>query len=50
MAVATKTGTVLHFSNGMEVPSASGRTFPSIDPAHLKTLAINFGGGKLGWA
>jgi hypothetical protein len=32
MTVVERTGTVSHFIGGEEVASASGRTFPSIDP------------------
>ena len=33
MTVIERTDTVAHFIGGEEVPSASGRSFPSIDPS-----------------
>ena len=44
MAVAEGTGLVSHFIAGRDVPSASGRTFASIDPSTGDTIAeVAFG-------
>jgi acyl-CoA reductase-like NAD-dependent aldehyde dehydrogenase len=44
MTVIERTETVAHFINGDEVPSASGRTFASIDPSTGREIAqVAFG-------
>ena len=44
MVVVERTGTVAHFIGGDEVPSASGRTFPTIDPSTGAEIAqVAFG-------
>ena len=44
MTVIERTDTVAHFIGGEEVPSASGRSFPSIDPSTGREIAqVAFG-------
>ena len=44
MTVMERTETVAHFIGGEEVPSASGRSFPSIDPSTGREIAqVAFG-------
>jgi acyl-CoA reductase-like NAD-dependent aldehyde dehydrogenase len=44
MAIAEQIGTVSHYIDGREVASASGRTFPSIDPSTGEEIAqVAFG-------
>ena len=44
MTVMERTDTVAHFIGGEEVPSASGRSFPSIDPSTGREIAqVAFG-------
>jgi acyl-CoA reductase-like NAD-dependent aldehyde dehydrogenase len=47
MAIAEGTGTVSHFIGGRDEPSASGRTFASIDPSTGEEIAqVAFGEGE----
>ena len=44
MTVMERTETVAHFIGGEEVPSASGRSFPAIDPSTGREIAqVAFG-------
>ena len=44
MTVMERTDTVAHFIDGEEVPSASGRSFASIDPSTGREIAqVAFG-------
>ena len=44
MTVIERTDTVDHFIGGEEVPSASGRSFPTIDPSTGREIAqVAFG-------